>query len=124
MKSSELILANSIKKDLEHVDVDIAVSNVSPDMTEFDVTMTMKAGVAYCCMDSGCFLATQCKSWFEDLHERLKAEGLTVPLMTVRSLRVVMEKGSIAKPTRGTSGYTCEETNEYVCGPFRETEAQ
>jgi hypothetical protein len=112
MNSLELILANSLKKGLEKVDIEIAVSNVSSDMAEFDVTLTMKAGVSYCCMEYGCFVPTASRELYADLHE-----SLTAPPVTIRSLRVVVEKGAVV------TGQVME-AKEYTVGPFREADAR
>lgn len=119
MTNHENVVANCLKKGLENVDVDIAVSGMSADLSEFDVTLTFKTGVAYCCTEYGCFLPLQNKDVYEEIHAAVGGEK---PI-TIRSLRAVVEKGVKIKPSRGMSGWTTDEATEYTVGPFHEEEA-
>ena len=98
----------------------VEVSNLSPDGSRFDLTLTFKSGYRYCCIEWGCHLALYSSGWFREVKDRLAAAGITnVPPMTVRNLHVVVEKGTISDGVGNVPG-PHESRLEYDEGPFHE----
>ncbi len=79
----------------------VKVDNLSSDGTEFDLNLTFKSGVRYCCIEHGWHVplydsSKNYASWFETIRNWLKEAGLEdVPPMTIRRLHVVVEEGAI-----------------------------
>jgi hypothetical protein len=100
--------------------IGLEVSNLSSDGSEFDLALTFKAGIRYCCIEWGCHIALYSSGWFQAVKDRLGAKGITnLPLMTVRNLHVLVEKGAISD---GPGNIPCrhESVLEYDVGPFHE----
>jgi hypothetical protein len=98
----------------------LEVSNVSSDGSEFDLALTFKAGVRYCCIEWGCHMALYSRGWFQAVKDRLKATGLTnLPAMAVRNLHVLVEKGAISDGP-GNVPRPHERVLKYDVGPFQE----
>jgi hypothetical protein len=100
----------------------LEVSNLSSDGSEFDLTLTLKAGVRYCCVEWGCHLGLYDSEWFRKVKDRLKAKGFaSLPPMTVRNLHVLVEKGAITDaPGNANIPRPYDSDWEYDVGPFRE----
>ena len=103
------------------------VDNLSSDGSEFDLTLTFKTGVRYCCIEHGCHIALygsnqSCAGWFKKVRDGLKMSGIeNLPSMTVRKLHVVVEKGAISDGLPDNLYYQGS-TLEYDIGPFHEVE--
>jgi hypothetical protein len=98
----------------------LEVSNISSDDSEFDLALTFKSGVRYCCIKWGCHIGLYASDWFRTVRRRLAARGITeLPPMTVRNLHVLVEKGAISD-CRGNIPRPHESVFEYDVGPFYE----
>jgi hypothetical protein len=101
------------------------VGNLSSDGSEFDLTLTFKSGVRYCCIEHGCHIALRgsnesCAGWFKRVRDGLIMAGIgNLPPMTVGKLHVVVEKGAISDGLPD-SLYSQESRLEYDRGPFHE----
>jgi hypothetical protein len=103
----------------------VEVDNLSIDGAEFDLCLTFKSGVRYCCLEPGCHLplsrSTESRAaWFREVRSRLAAAGVeSPPPMTIRTLRVVAETGAIFDdPSKNQC--PLERDLEYNEGPFHE----
>jgi hypothetical protein len=95
------------------------VVNLSDDLSVFDLVATFKSGQTYCCLEWGCHFPMTADAW-KPLRARMSQAGLrSLPPLTIRSLRCVIEQGAIweleGKPL-------ASESYEYVVGPFVEGE--
>jgi hypothetical protein len=105
----------------------VEVGNLSSDGSEFDLTLTFKSGVRYCCIEHGCHIALygsnqSCAGWFKKVRDGLRMAGIeNQPLMTVRNLHVVVEQGAISDGLPGHL-HAQESRLEYDRGPFHEVE--
>jgi hypothetical protein len=103
----------------------VAVANLSPDGSEFDLKLTFKSGVRYCCIEHGCHIplygrGQRSAGWFKHIRDGLHAGGFCkVPPLTVRKLHVVVEKGAITDVPH-SEPRPLQSTVEYDCGPFHE----
>src|SRR5262245_19325758 len=103
----------------------VELGNLSSDGSEFDLTLTFKSGVRYCCIEHGCHIALygsdqSCAGWFNKVRDGLKMAGIEgLSPMTVRNLHVIVEEGAISD---GLPGNLCSQESrlEYDRGPFRE----
>jgi len=50
----------------------VEVENLAPDGTEFDLMLTFKSGVRYCCIERGCHIPLQ-NRWFSTHSKRISA---------------------------------------------------
>jgi hypothetical protein len=102
----------------------VEVTNLSSDGCDFDLTLTFKAGVRYCCFQALCHVPLNPSSknaWFGKIRERLKATGNeNVPTMTIRRLHVVVEQGAISVVGPRDKPYRHECRTEHDEGPFKE----
>lgn len=97
----------------------VEVDNLSPDGSEFDLTLTFKAGVRYCCIEHGCHIPLH-NGWLKKVRERLRATGIEdVPPITHRKLHVVVEQGAIVDDLNHNP-CSHESRQEYDEGPFHE----
>jgi hypothetical protein len=97
----------------------VEVEELSPDGTEFDLTLTFKTGVRYCCIEPGCHIPFH-NGWLTKVRDRLRAAGIEdVPPMTIRKLHVVVEQGAIVDDLNHNPCQQ-ESRQEYDAGPFRE----
>jgi hypothetical protein len=55
----------------------LEVRNVSANGSEFDLALTFKAGVRYCCIEWGCHIELYSSRWFQAVKDRLRAIGVT-----------------------------------------------
>jgi len=97
----------------------VEVDNVSQDGTEFDLTLTFKTGVRYCCIERGCHIPLH-NGWLTKVREELRAAGIEdMPLMTIRKLHVVVEQGAVVDDLNHNP---CPHGSrqEYDRGPFHE----
>jgi len=103
----------------------VEVDNLSSDGSEFDLILTFKSGVRYCCIEHGCHIplygsSESCAGWFNEVRDRLRMARIeNLPPMTVRKLHVVVEKGAISD---GLHHDPCpfKSRLEYDRGPFHE----
>jgi hypothetical protein len=104
----------------------VEVDNLSSDGSEFDLTLTFKTGVRYCCIEHNCHISLyeggSCAGWFIKVRDRLRAAGIeNLPPMTVRNLHVVVEKGAICDRLHDDPRPQ-DSRLEYDRGPFHEIE--
>src|ERR1700722_17805196 len=84
----------------------VEVENLSSDGSEFDLNLTFKSGVRYCCIEHGCHIpldgsSENCAHWFDEVRDRLMVAGIEdLPPMTIRKLHVVVEQGAISDDLR------------------------
>ena len=98
----------------------LEVCNLSSDGFEFDLALTFKSGVRYCCIEWGCHIALYSSGWFQTVKDRLRAMGVTnLPPMTVKNLHVMVEKGAISDGPGNIPRFH-ESVLEYDVGPFHE----
>jgi hypothetical protein len=103
----------------------VEVENLSSHGSEFDLTLTFKSGVRYCCIEYGCHIplygsGDKCAGWFREVRDRLRMAGVkNLPPMTIRKLHVVVEQGVISDDLRHNP-CSHESRMEYEEGPFHE----
>ena len=103
----------------------VEVENLSLDGFTFDLTLTFKSGVRYCCIEHGCHIALygssqSCAGWFKKVRDGLRMAGIdNLSPMTVRKLHVVVEQGAVCD---GLHHNPCPFVSrlEYDRGPFHE----
>lgn len=94
---------------------------LAPDATEVELVVTFRAGVRYCCFESGCHFTYYQESWWSRLRECLDGEGLGhVPLPVIRSFRGEIERGAVAQPGIVGAPETCIvwDHSHYEAGPW------
>jgi hypothetical protein len=103
----------------------VRVDNLASDGAEFDLNLTFKSGVRYCCIEHGCHVPLYGSSrndagWFKEMRVRLKEAGIeNVPRMTIKRLHVVVEAGAMSDGLRHDPCLH-ESRLEYDLGPFHE----
>jgi hypothetical protein len=106
----------------------VSIDEMAPDGSEFDLTLTFKAGNRYCCPELGCHLAYSEVDWWRRLRDIMREHGLAhTPPMTIRKLRVVVEPGACleCRTDFGRGKLRSEESEgfTYETGPFAESGA-
>ena len=106
----------------------VLLDGMTPDGSDFNLTLTFKAGRRYCCAEIGCHLAYSDVHWWRELRELMRKVGLAqTPPMTIRRLRVVVESGArLACRTdfgRGKLHSDVVEGYSFEVGPLAENEA-
>jgi hypothetical protein len=77
----------------------VQVAAVTADASEVELVLTFRAGVRYCCFESGCHFAYYDERGWRRLRECLDRHGLGhLPLPVVRTFRGVIEPGAVAQP--------------------------
>jgi hypothetical protein len=95
----------------------VRVENVSEDGSVFDLVLTFKAGVEYCCIESGCHFGYYSRDTWAQLRRPLGRHGLgAVPPLTIRKLRCIVEPGAMTE----VPGRRPCDAMEYEQGPFHE----
>jgi hypothetical protein len=74
---------------------DYAVS-ASIEGTVLTVRLTFRAGVAYCCFESGCHLALFSGKRWDGLRRALAAQGVVAPQQLELQLFCVIEEGALS----------------------------
>jgi hypothetical protein len=106
----------------------VEVDNLSSDGSKFDLDLTFKSGVRYCCVEYGCHIplhgsGKSFADWFNEVRERLSAAGfVNLPPITVKKLHVVAEKGVMCggNDSQGHDSRTLDNRLEFDYGPFCE----
>jgi hypothetical protein len=106
----------------------VRVDEITPDGSEFDLTLTFKAGKRYCCPELGCHIGYSEVDWWRRLREVMRGLGLArTPPMTIRTLRVVVESGArlecLTDFGRGKLRSDESEGFTYEAGPLAESDA-
>jgi hypothetical protein len=104
----------------------VQVDDISQDGSKFNLILTFKSGLRYCCMEHGCHIplygSNTDAGWFDEVRERLRIAGIkNLPPLAVRKLHVVVEQGAFSGNDPDSS-YCYESRLEYSCGPFQEAE--
>jgi hypothetical protein len=94
----------------------VRVDGVAAGRSEFDLTLTFKAGESYCCAEPGCHTGFHDSECWRRLRQILGFHGLVgIPPVTIRRLGGVVEIGALLRcnlafgyPERERLGYTFE----------------
>src|SRR5262249_27533037 len=74
----------------------LRVEDVAPDGSAFDLVLTFRSGVRYCCCEPGCHVPSFSGGWWAWLRECVDRQGLAhLPLPVIRTLRGVIEQGAV-----------------------------
>jgi hypothetical protein len=93
------------------------VVNLSDDLSTFDLVATFKAGQVYCCLEWGCHFRLRADDW-RSIRARVDAAGLqSLPPLTIRNLRCVVERGALWELEGKTH---VADSYVYSVGPFVE----
>ena len=95
----------------------VRLENVAADGSEVDLVITFRAGVRYCCFESGChFSYFDYRGWAR-LRRCLDREGLSyLPLPIVKKFRSVIESGAVMSPGRTNPESVNDKEFEYEVG--------
>ena len=125
---ADLLAKNKPKHRSGHTDYyGLEVKNISPNGSVFELNLSLKKGVSYCCIEQGCHISLDeadenNANWFRQVRDGLKVAGIeTLSPMIVSKLHVIVEKGVICDSPDGEP-YTHESKTEYDCGPFYEVQ--
>ena len=89
------LLAYNRGVDGRPVDYGLRVDAATADASEFELTLTFKAGVCYCCAELGCHMDYWDAGWWRRLRRVMRSRGLAPPApLVVRRLRTVAEPGT------------------------------
>ncbi len=100
---------------------DVRASACTADAAEVELVVAFRAGVRYCCFESGCHFPYYEAGWWAQLRECLDRHGLGhLPLPAIRSFRGVIERGAVAQPGIVGAPDTCFvwDGSEYQAGPW------
>jgi hypothetical protein len=98
----------------------VRLENIASDGSEFDLVLTFRSGVRYCCIELGCHCGIRSPRYWSGLRKQLDAHGLCeLPLPTIRSVRVVVEQGALIDLGGVPRG---DKSWEYEEGPFAPVE--
>jgi hypothetical protein len=74
----------------------VRLEHMASDGSEFDLVLTFRSGVRYCCIELGCHCGIRGPRYWSGLRKELDAYGLSeLPLPTIRIVRVVVEEGAL-----------------------------
>jgi hypothetical protein len=94
---------------------------VTADASEVELVLTFRAGVRYCCFESGCHFSHYAERGWRRLRACLDRHGLGhLPLPVVRTFRGVIEPGAVAQPGVVGTPEACfvVEGTQYETGPW------
>jgi hypothetical protein len=100
----------------------VKAAAVTADALDVELVVTFRAGVRYCCFESGCHCAYYAEWWWRQLRECLDRQGLgQLPLPVVATFRGVIERGAVMQPGFVDNPEACivVEGSHYETGPWQ-----
>lgn len=99
----------------------VRVDGVSPDGSDFDLTLIFKSGETYCCPELGCHFAYSESEWWEEIRGVMQDHGIGErPRLTIRRIRVVVQSGARLRCRADFGRPELSPRFSYERGPFIE----
>jgi hypothetical protein len=74
----------------------VRLENIASDGSEFELILTFRSGVRYCCVELGCHCGIRSPRYWSGLRKEMDTHGLgELPLPTIGIVRVVVEEGAL-----------------------------